>query len=361
MAIVEIKELFEADGSWTLGPENKRTRNYSRKFLVRCDSVTDSPIDIMLNTGLPQLGQYYKVGSSYDQVSVVTNVTPKREKDNAKHWRVDCKYEILDSKEGKQPPQQNPNNPTDPRNWTPEITTNWVKFQVPTYIDINGNPIVNSCGDLFNPPVNVDDDRLQIKISRYEQWLDVQKCLKYKNTINSDNFWGCPPGCWKLLPIAKSQEIINDPQTGSNWIFFKTHYTLELNVNGWGARPVDRGLNRLANKNVDGTLTIPAPSYPDNPVRVPITTPFGTNHTTPQLLDGHGQPLALGATPVWVAFAKAAPPPNGARMAGGYQVYKALPFNPLNLPPMDAGILANPVAGAGGALGQGVGGGGSYY
>ena len=224
--------------------------------------------------------------------------------------------------------------PTDPRNWSPEIQTGWVKRQVPLYIDVNGNPLVVSSGESIDPPPMVDDDVLQIRISRHESTLNTPQIQKYKNVLNSKAYWGWPAGCLKMLPITANLEIIN------NTTYFKKTYTIEATsglqlaayFDDWGIRPLDRGTYRYW----DISTNAPANSNtsPPNLAQRLIVDMFGRPMQKSSFLDGHGQPLTPPSTPVWVAFGTANPPPTGQRLdrnhnnlVDGYQGQRALDFS----------------------------------
>jgi hypothetical protein len=138
---------------------------------------------------------------------------------------VEVRFETLPVGKGEQPKPQNQNDPTDPRNWSPEIQVGWVKRQVPMHYDVNGNAVVNSAGQPINPAPPVDDDIMQIRYTRYEATPNFAQMKLYKNTINKAKFWGFSPGTVKLLPIAANLEWIT--LNGINYSFWKKSYTFE--------------------------------------------------------------------------------------------------------------------------------------
>jgi hypothetical protein len=298
--------------------QGKFTRNYTRTFLVHSDSFTEISITVLNDSRIPKLGSSY----AEDIISRVTKITPTRDKDNPLHWTVEVQYTQFPLATDK--PQSNPNDPLSPQYYLPEITTSWVKHQYPIYVDWLGNPIVNSAGNFFtDPPVLVDDDILQVHLTKYEVTHDIPQAIAYKNSVNSDTWWGCPPWTLKLLPVVTKNELRSD---GVWWV--KT-YTVEINPMGWGGRPIDKGFNKSCKFNSDGRIVSPSTGDDASTMKiVPITDASGMPTKQSVFLDGHGQPLANGAQPVWVAFDKAFPPPNigGNPMPKGYAKYKPMPF-----------------------------------
>jgi len=149
MSVVSVIEQIASEGEWQLGDEGAYKRDYTRNFLVMTDSVTTTQSDVLAYSTLPQLGQ----PNPADTHSVATTITAKRDANNLLIWQVAVKYSILNRK-GEQPKNpQNPNDNSDPRNWVPEISSSWVRYQVPTYMSVENDPIVNSVGDIFQPPL----------------------------------------------------------------------------------------------------------------------------------------------------------------------------------------------------------------
>lgn len=343
MALVWIHELNVAQGQLQLDAKGHIKRDYTRQYQVKSDSLAESPLTVLLNTAqdgntLPQLGSIYQVGTATDLVARVTDTQAQRTAD-AYLWEVTVKYTILDVGDGDKPNDPDPNDATDPRNWMPQITTSFVKRSRPCSFDIFQNPIVNSCNVPFDPPPMVDDDVVQYHITRYEGIPNWQQIADYQNTLNLKPFWGRPAGMLKLLPITVELERID------NFNYWKKSYTIEEapgwnlpdgSIMDWGFKPLDRGFTRLVDQNGNPITSVTPPT---SMKQLAITDFNGRGHQTPQLLDGHGSPLPPGATPVWVAFGVAAPPPRGNRLSrvngnlvDGYQLTTAADFNNLNLP-----------------------------
>ena len=115
----------------------------------------------------------------------------------------------------------------------PEVETSTEKHQeVIFYIyDTTTNtiqPCKASNGQVFDPPPVKDASRLSLKITRNEILSDIHPNIdvQYTDTVNSDIFWGCPPGTWKIQMITTKRENKQLPG-GTIFPYLKCSYKLE--------------------------------------------------------------------------------------------------------------------------------------
>lgn len=117
------------------------------------------------------------------------------------------------------------------------------EFQKPAVKDKNGDAILNSAGDPYDPPVMVDDTRIAATITKNvasvpEWWLS------YKDAVNSDAFvldgLPIPEGVAKL-----KRQSISEMQTQNDVDYYTVTLVMHFNEDGWKATPLDAGFRRI--------------------------------------------------------------------------------------------------------------------
>ena len=84
----------------------------------------------------------------------------------------------------------------------------------------NGDTVLNTAGDPYDPPVVIDDPRLVMTPSvRNEAKFNVGWVLAYRNAVNSDPFAGFPPLVAKVLISARAREWHQD----AGWYYQATY------------------------------------------------------------------------------------------------------------------------------------------
>ncbi len=154
------------------------------------------------------------------------------------------------------------------------------RFETGVTVDIYGNPVLNSAGDAFDPPIQIDDSRPTLKIVRNERTYNAQYAMLWKDTINADMFFYFPPHSVKLsTPLA---ELEYNPVCG---FYYVVTYQFEINPKGWEKPVLDQGMRQL----VAG-------------VKVKMTDDSGADLSSPLPLDGAGSKLVSGSDPTYIIF-----------------------------------------------------------
>jgi hypothetical protein len=221
-------------------------------------------------------------------------------------WDVTCNYSDAPIK-----PPQNQNPLTrqaaisgDMRQYTKNVICDW-----------QGNPIVNSTGDPFDPH-GKDDGRRVYQVEKNVQYNAVPACADtYQDCVNSDPFTigqlGITFPAYTLkCADFKFSDLKMEYVELIGWITYRTFsFTLSPNwamilgnLIGWRYCPADAGY-RVLNTNGAGG---PAPGAPTN---VPVGDPYvfkvpNANGSlvfpaSEPFLNGFGQPLAQTAAPVF--------------------------------------------------------------
>lgn len=291
MAVTRVAETSRSGGV-----DREWKRSYRRTFVVEVDSPYDGAVTVI--GSLPvQLGNYYLVvdglgaAVEHDFGSFVCDVQARQVSRDGLKWEAEVSYQPYN-------PLFFPKNPLD---HPPKISWGGSKFEKAIDQDINGDAILNSAGDYFDPPVTVDDSRITLRIQRNEARYDPAIAAQFKDAINSDTFYGQQPGTWKsALPTADLQ--FNVDSGTADGFYYEVTYEFEFRPEGWKREILDQGL-----KVITGGVQVPA-------------SEGGKDVTSPILLDGTGVALAVDADPVFLSF----------------DVYNEIAFSQLNLDPAGA-------------------------
>ena len=140
MTVAEVHELFEDDAEFVFSFTPEDTSN--RCFRVRTTNKTDGPAVIAASGLLPLPG-----ASHPNLPHIARKCKPKRIDKSPYHWMWEVEYSDAPIKE-----PQDPN----PLNRPAVITGSARQYSKGILIDRDGNPIVNSAGDLYDP-IEIDE------------------------------------------------------------------------------------------------------------------------------------------------------------------------------------------------------------
>ena len=130
-------------------------------------------------------------------------------------------------------------NPLDMPVW-PRVET-FVK-EVPAYQDIDGNPIVNTAYDYFDPPVMAERLCTTITVARNEPAVNPYSALILSNRVNASAWNGFPPGTVKSAPIRIPRPEY-DQQSGI--LYYPMEYAFEFDELGWERTILNQGFRQL--------------------------------------------------------------------------------------------------------------------
>ena len=243
MAIVSINEIMDGgarSASWSI----EGGRSYQRKFRVASNSQNDGPAVALSALGMKYGDRYnpaYNVHEA-DLFAYAGSYTVEQEGEDGLDWVVTITYGWYDALTSGGGPDQNP------LLMPIEVSWNLRDHELVLEQDINGNAVLNTAGDPFDPPLVIDDPRLVMTVVRNEPIFTVNYVLQYRNAINSTPFAGFQPYYCKVLNIqSRSQfhQLIG--------YYYQTTYEFEflspkVNDNGMGYRKsiLNQGMRALS-------------------------------------------------------------------------------------------------------------------
>jgi hypothetical protein len=269
-------------------------REYTRVFTVETSSNLDGPDLVLFAPGLPRMyDPFVSAGGSLDAGALVREILPEPT-DNLKVWRVTVRYSsdvesLLNANPLLRPA---------------EVSYDTVGVAIPVTWDKDGLAIKNSAGEPFDPPVEMEEHRLVVRISRNlpDGVWGALAALPYCGAINSAPFLGLPAYCVKCVRLPATRLHENGKLFWKVDAEFHVRRLREPNgkdrisaaagggVRSWTAWLLDRGYNRLKSTGSGVVLT---------PVQDPVS--FQPS-STPRLLDGNGGQLSPGFQPVYRGY-----------------------------------------------------------
>lgn len=145
--------------------------------------------------------------------------------------------------------------------------------------DVNGQAVINSAGDYFDPPVEVERSRWVATVEKNVTQVPPQ-IIEYTDAINSGGFSisgaGVGARVAKLMDIGISER--KSEQVGNQTINYYTFsYSLELRPETWKLKVLDQGYRYKTGNSIRQIID---DSNPPRPV------------TSPRLLSGGGSVLS---------------------------------------------------------------------
>ena len=249
-------------GEWPGGrtaENNLGTRTYTRVFRLKSDNKNDGAYTVGSNASLPTIGSTHPDDSgAWCRRLRVENTDPFA------GWTVTAEssseLELT----------------THPTLQPAEITWDSEQFQKVLIQDKDGDAVVNSAGDFFDPPPMIDDSRRVVTVKKnltaVPTWI-----LDYQDAVNSDLF--SVDGVSIAVGTAKMQRVsVGIEETRNGTTFRPVTFTLHLQRDGWTVDILDAGF-----REIDPT---------DSTQRIAISLDDGTEPTQPALLDGSGAVLS---------------------------------------------------------------------
>lgn len=208
MAITSVKEIQDGrDGSQNI----EGVCTYTRTFRVITSDPYDEAEEILSDGRLPMVGAPYP----YNSNAYLESLDAKQDGQTKRFWTVSCKYTTKRNSDQ----QKNENPYYDP----PEISWTSKKTKWPATVDAFGNPVVNSLGEQFQVPPEVEKVYASCVYKR--NVLSVTSdILEFVDTINAS------PVTIDRLPFSARQCLCDDISIGG-WKTRNNIWYREVTVN----------------------------------------------------------------------------------------------------------------------------------
>lgn len=255
MSVISVREIWSGRD----GDDDGKIRRYSRHFRVVTNDQYDTAAVVIGSVGIQRGDVFPDDFGAWCQTANARN-----ESFSPKIWLVTFNYS------SEREIQPNPLN--DPA----KITWSGEPFQRPLIVDRNGDGVVNSAGDPFDPPIMRDDNRPVAHVTKNVASVPVW-VLNYRDVVNSDAF--TLDGLAVAAGKAKIKWInVGDWQERNNIRYRTLTFDVHLNKDGWNFQPLDMGYREIDPGDATKRITIK-----DNE---------GKQVTQPYLLDGSGAQLS---------------------------------------------------------------------
>lgn len=271
MSITITQIPFGRSGEKAIGQQGW-SRVYSRRFqaITTDKTIGQAAVLAAFEATVATIGAAYATATESDSLSFLQRI--RVDEDDAGDgcgWFITADYGPFD-------PTNQPENPLDE---PPEVDGEGAQFEEIADQDRDGNPIVNSAGDPFDPPLTKDDSRPVVRVVRNEPTFSLALAYQYRDKVNGQAWLGAEPRTVKAAPV-KFRRLFH-PTCG---FYFQVAYEFAFNPKGWTRRPLDAGLRQ----KVDGAFE------PIKDKGEPVSAPVP--------LDGAGQALAADAEPQYLEF-----------------------------------------------------------
>jgi len=273
MSVLAISEIY--DGRSGTKQLEKFQRKYSRVFLVETSTSAD-------NASVVLAASPVAIGASYPgDTNCLCKSLSARQREKYTLWELQCDY---DSDMKTDPTTQNEN----PTLRVPSWRVSFEKYKQAVKEDLDGEAVVNTVGDPFLPPVEIDKTSIKLQYETNIANFDIVTANSYVDKINDADWFPplCPAGFLKWS--VKCDSIDCSTMFENNVSFWKITFNFSVKmvkrdgvwVGGWHPIYVvnegyyQYGISALAGK------------------KIAIRDAQGVVKTTPTLLtqDGHVLP-----------------------------------------------------------------------
>lgn len=297
MPTITVTETFEGRAA-TGSEDGQRERN--RIFYVNTDDATLGVDEVAL--ALPvQRGDIWVSPYGTHDFGCTCRAVEIRERESPYEWIATVKYTSKPlassgAQSGGGGSGANSNLPEQTQIENPlerpaEIRFGTAKERVPAIKDRHGDPFVNSAGDPFDPPYEVDQVRETITITWNRASWHAGLVTQYVDHLNSSDWLSIPAG------FAKCTELTADRHFENGLYYFRVTMTVELSplkdIIGdpvaWKVRILDAGFRKVnADPEKDNVPILDRQTF--RPV------------SKPALLDGDGNQLPVDGVPHFLEF-----------------------------------------------------------
>lgn len=281
------------------GRQSVDATSYDRTYIVLTDSPLTGQQQVLADERLPQFLTPYVFDNEVDSFAFARTRVAIQRADAPKVWDVTITFENI--------PQDEDVVSGGPLIEPPKYRLGVAKFTRIAAQDISEKPICSSAGEIFDPAVEVDDSRPVLTVIRNEPVIPAVNAFEYQDAVNSDTWFGVPPGYAKVDNISAEPKVGTVATAATRYTinYFEVTYDIHFNRRGWQKRILDQGLWELTvNDQGEKERVLIKDPETGNPIPKPVP------------LNGQGFVLVPGfENPVYLPF----------------KVYRELPFAGLGI------------------------------
>ena len=340
MAVVSVKTLHDG---WSASLTGKEIPTFNVVYLVEVDSPQDGNIGVLSANGIPLIGAAYSAGNDFYALSTCKSLSSSPVGGTRNLWQVTASF-------GKPEKEEEDDNPTDGTTQDGEPTEAPLEFAVSmslsstrvtrdciygTYLGqyedgkfdptksfnagipeahanvestggkiTNGRAITNSVWTPFDPPVQTEYNRTNVKI-KFNTLNSPRRIMPYINSVNSKHLkinlsyrwsdeWGQDRGAFGQVDIpaytGRLMGISTNPARRGGIGYHENEIEIEIDkLFGWRLDVLDRGYATLDTAATFSGTALDSTSPKTNAV----ATEDGFASREPVLLDGKGQALDI--------------------------------------------------------------------
>jgi len=345
--------------SWGGSRDHEGKASFSVTEHITTDDPKDGPEVVMtyFQTTIRQLGAMYAVGNDAAVEATLTSLSAKQL--DPVNWHVVASYSTADNKKNEKEQSEK-----DPRLWVDEISVSSAGYQIPVRgavymgqwvtqgnIDLapkispgmllfagarrqdiptwhnQTQPVTNSAGTPYDPPLMKDVTTTVVKITRTSEFFDTWAATNLVNTLNKDGMFINRLGFKMLVgpETAKMISITGSRKTYGRILYWEWSIEFHIDPAGWHRDIIDRGVCDAKNADPNNADGVPPEHYPytdnegnPNPSPAPVNV----------LVDGYGHPIG---EPVLLDGAGGVKPAANFPMWLRYGIYKAVDWSTLDL------------------------------
>jgi hypothetical protein len=211
-------------------------RNSDRKFLVYSD-VYDDENFVLFNLGIG-IGNAQPFDAQQRCIGLAVRSTGRAacptDQSDATRWEATVTY--------------GPWNPLtlsydgNPVNIPMRFRFDFENTSIPCIVDVDGKPIVNSAGDYYDPPVEMDHAKVTLTVSRNESGPNPAVILALENVLNVAVWNGFPAKTVRFL-CPTMPEVEYSQATSS--FYWPMQYKFDIDFNTWVKQVLNRGYRQL--------------------------------------------------------------------------------------------------------------------
>jgi hypothetical protein len=248
MSLTAKRDLASRRG----GPKQNNAAETTEVWTVRGATSTDTQYTICACADLPDIGDTDSAGATCTSLDA-------QETENSSVWKVTVKYELAPPDSNKPPGSSNPADQNQPNPLLRSKEYQWSCVRYPYVPEKdeggNGKPILNSCGDKFDPPPTIDRINMRVVVTKNDYPFVAKVAASYVDKVNLDavsiDYEQFAIGTLRMADISSQKFWENgDP-------CYRISYTLEYKQSGWNPTKIpDVGPNEMIVDPNDATKLI---------------------------------------------------------------------------------------------------------